>query len=433
MLHNLVDSELPEEEFQRQVRQRWAAFRRERFPRFGAPSDEKQGQIVPQFEFVGLWDTVGAYGLPFEELQRLLPLARLPNRNLSSIVICAYHALSLDDDRRSFHPILWNEGGTYDSKRIQQVWFPGVHSNIGGGYPKDKLSYVSLNWMVAQAKSLGLKFHDDHIKEFREQASAHGELYDPRAGLGCYYRYSPRPVTRLCNDAAHGVTIKCPKVHESTFKRIMEGRVAYGPIGVPLVYDLVLEKGDIIPGPCEAVEGVNGETKIVVTGSHGEPESQYLEDGDQAIRRATRMEAVWNLAWWRRIVYGLTVIFSLFLVALPLVAKLVSTKELLPELTSWLARYLGPILMAIGYVVPDWVETTWLRTFREEPVLFLIGAITVIVTMLIGSSLEKKIHSRASDIWHYKPTSKIPKWAENPKSTILYKLRSQYFPKSPYR
>ena len=205
----LVDPELPEQPFQREVLRRWDAFRRERFriilrrkpsPQTALREVEKQG-LVPEFEFVGLWDTVGAYGLPIDEIQHAIDLYIYPfsfsDRHLSSIVKCAYHALSLDDERRTFHPILWDESDPGERKRIQQVWFPGVHSNVGGGYPKDGLAYVSLEWMVTKAKKLGLRFLDAHLTEIKQQADAHDQLYNSRAGLGGYYRYAPRPVTTL--------------------------------------------------------------------------------------------------------------------------------------------------------------------------------------------------------------------------------------------
>ena len=96
---------------------------------------------------------VAAYGLPIEALTRALsrwfwPLD-LPTRELPEIVQRACHALSLDDERKTFHPILWNErtepraqpesdGKRYiRNERISQVWFAGSHANVGGGYPDD--------------------------------------------------------------------------------------------------------------------------------------------------------------------------------------------------------------------------------------------------------------------------------------------------------
>ena len=272
----LVHSTLAEEEFQAEILSRWVAFRRERFSRRERVLGIKPAQSAgrgPKFEFVGLWDTVSAYGLPIDELQYAVDLYIYPfsfrDRELSSKVKCAYHALSLDDERRTFHPILWNESNETDPARIQQVWFAGSHANVGGGYPKDGLAYVSLHWMVGKAEHLGLKFLDDDLREIREQASAHDDLYNSRAGLACYYRYSPRPVTTLCHDDINKVTIDCPKIHESVFQRIDGGRVEYGPIGIPPVYDVVLrENGAIIPGPRTGESGPGA--KGVATQPHGQ-------------------------------------------------------------------------------------------------------------------------------------------------------------------
>ena len=90
---------------------------------------------------------------------------------LAPIVQRACHALALDDERITFHPILLNERGqrhaSADKKgkryvaneRISQVWFAGSHANVGGGYPDDSLSYVSLCWMLKEAAACGLVFN----------------------------------------------------------------------------------------------------------------------------------------------------------------------------------------------------------------------------------------------------------------------------------
>jgi uncharacterized protein (DUF2235 family) len=130
-------------------------------------------------EFVGVWDTVAAYGLPIDELTRAVdyfiwPLS-MPDRDLNPRVKRAMHALSLDDERNTFHPQLWNEGrppkspctpapnegrtpAKIEDERLSQVWFAGVHSDVGGGYPDDGLSYVPLEWMMTGAKKAGVRF-----------------------------------------------------------------------------------------------------------------------------------------------------------------------------------------------------------------------------------------------------------------------------------
>jgi Uncharacterized alpha/beta hydrolase domain (DUF2235) len=122
----------------------------------------------------------------FPPLTSKIPDSSRYGGGISSIVKCAYHALSLDDERRTFHPVRWDESDPSDRARIQQVWFPGVHSNVGGGYPKDGLAYLSLEWMVTKAKVLGLRFIDAELTEIKQQTDPYDDLYDSRAGLSGY-------------------------------------------------------------------------------------------------------------------------------------------------------------------------------------------------------------------------------------------------------
>ena len=148
---------------------------------------------VPCIEFIGVWDTVAAYGLPIEELTRgidewVWPLS-MPNYQLHERVRCARHALSLDDERDSFHPLLWDEVAeekliqdkTKKVKpgRLQQVWFAGVHSNVGGGYADDSLSLVPLQWMMREAGDAGLRF-DLSVKQETGEARRRSPI--PSAG-----------------------------------------------------------------------------------------------------------------------------------------------------------------------------------------------------------------------------------------------------------
>ena len=129
-----------------------SAFRRLNDRLRGHAYDRSEYRPISDIRFVGLWDTVAAYGLPVEEMTRgisrwLWPLS-LPDRSLTPIVRRACHALSLDDERTTFQPFLWDEtrehrpqpnadGRRYtNDERISQVWFSGAHANVGGGYPE---------------------------------------------------------------------------------------------------------------------------------------------------------------------------------------------------------------------------------------------------------------------------------------------------------
>lgn len=195
-----------------------------------------------RIRFVGVWDTVDAVGMPIDELK--FPLEAGPrlllgrrgygfhDRQLADTVISARQALSLDDDRGTFHPNVWSTPHPRGNRQglcmdLDQVWFAGAHSNVGGGYPKDALAHVSLDWMLGECDALGadrLWLYGDstrptadvaatqppvhaHLTDdrghdwtiispartaFQQRAHAHGRQYQPRAGAGLFYRHRPR-------------------------------------------------------------------------------------------------------------------------------------------------------------------------------------------------------------------------------------------------
>ena len=178
-------------------------------------------QEVP-IQFVGVWDTVDAVGTPFhisDIINTAIHRFKFPDHKLSRNVLRACHALSLDDARESFHPLLWR-----DDPRVEQVWFAGVHSNVGGGYPKQGMSLVTLDWMMQKAAESGLRILPDDRKTYREHGSVDDKLYDSRAGLGVFYRWLPRDMAAICEKA----DVK-PVVHVSVMERIAHGTDDYAP------------------------------------------------------------------------------------------------------------------------------------------------------------------------------------------------------------
>jgi hypothetical protein len=90
---------------------------------------DRDANLDPAVRFVGVWDTVAAYGGPITELVRgfddwIRPLT-FKDRKLPDIVQVARHALALDDERDAFQPVPWDEPGGTDRGRLQQVWFAG--------------------------------------------------------------------------------------------------------------------------------------------------------------------------------------------------------------------------------------------------------------------------------------------------------------------
>jgi uncharacterized protein (DUF2235 family) len=110
---------------------------------------------VPNIRFVGVWDTVSSVGwidnplhVPYEANNPSIEIAR--------------HAVSIDEHRVFFRSHLWQRqvdpAKPHDPVNIQQVWFRGVHCDVGGGYPEAEsaLSKYPLEWMIEQAKATGL-------------------------------------------------------------------------------------------------------------------------------------------------------------------------------------------------------------------------------------------------------------------------------------
>src|ERR1700760_3555778 len=81
---------------------------------------------------------------------------KLPNNTEN-----AFQALALDERRNSFQPAVW-EKPPGNTTRLRQVWFPGVHSNVGGGYDDQELANITLAWMMAQLSPF-IDFYDDYI------------------------------------------------------------------------------------------------------------------------------------------------------------------------------------------------------------------------------------------------------------------------------
>jgi uncharacterized protein (DUF2235 family) len=117
-----------------------------------------------RIRFLGVWDTVGSLGIPALGLG----LSRLLNRRLefhdtrlSGAVDAAFQALAVDERRRPFAPALWEHDPPAGGQRVEQVWFSGDHSDVGGGHVTSALADIALLWMVDRARSCGLAFRDD--------------------------------------------------------------------------------------------------------------------------------------------------------------------------------------------------------------------------------------------------------------------------------
>jgi uncharacterized protein (DUF2235 family) len=118
---------------------------------------------VTHIKFIGVWDTVGALGVPLKWFQWDKKKYKFHDTTLSSIVQYAYHALAIDEQRGNFKPALWKQSMSKSKdfeQTMEQRWFAGAHSNVGGGYPNAGLSNIALTWMMEKAEGTGLAFED---------------------------------------------------------------------------------------------------------------------------------------------------------------------------------------------------------------------------------------------------------------------------------
>ena len=118
---------------------------------------DKVGSCKPHF--VGLWDTVSSVGWVENQLH-------LPYTASNSEIEHGRHAVALDERRAFFRTNLWWPGKapeTTGPKDIKQIWFPGVHCDVGGGYPEcqSALSKIPLKWMMDEAAALDLLFDEE--------------------------------------------------------------------------------------------------------------------------------------------------------------------------------------------------------------------------------------------------------------------------------
>jgi uncharacterized protein (DUF2235 family) len=370
---------------------------------------------VNKIAFVGVWDTVGAYGMPIDELTRgidkwVWPLS-MPSYVLSAKVKVARHALALDDERDTFHPLLWDEvaeqklieEGKVDSNRMQQVWFAGMHSDVGGGYPDDALAYVPLDWMMREAAATGLCFKQRVVVEVRRARNEFGPMHDSRHGLAGYYRYQPRKISAMMHspdptclimrdpDPNGRGRLTSVKVHESVLKRIMEGPDRYAPIVLPERHEVVQQDGSIV-----------GSSEV------------------ETPKWAMRQEWVWDDVWRRRVTYFTTVGVSLAVALLPLVQQAFP-----PSACVGPQCLLTPVITGIGSFLPGFAQP-WIEAFGLWPGLFA-GLVAAIALLLLQSGgLQQRIKDGMGELWRVSSRQAAPDTAERSKSWV-YLLRTNRF------
>jgi uncharacterized protein (DUF2235 family) len=143
--------------------------------------------------FLGVWDTVGALGIPVGFLGELSGLVhRFHDTAPSRIIKHGAQALAIDEYRDEFVPTLWT-GKAPAGSTIEQVWFAGCHSDVGGGYSDRELADIPLLWMVDRAKAAGLKLDETTpgLLPTPQSINVRGPIHDPRKGWSAKDRLTP--------------------------------------------------------------------------------------------------------------------------------------------------------------------------------------------------------------------------------------------------
>jgi uncharacterized protein (DUF2235 family) len=166
----------------------------------------------PRAKFIGVWDTVGALGIPIGGLFQLVNRRwSFHDMTLSSWVDNAFQALAIDERRKPFRPSVWDQSSNANGQVLEQVWFAGVHSNVGGSYPNAGLSDITLLWMISKAEVCGLAVNRNCIATVdKPKPDPFGRLYDSQTiwykitGLGDYIR----PIGQKANETVASTAIE---------------------------------------------------------------------------------------------------------------------------------------------------------------------------------------------------------------------------------
>lgn len=425
----------------------------------------------PVLRFLGVWDTVAAYGGPVTEITRAIdnwiwPLS-MPNYQLNESIVCARHALALDDERDSFHPLLWDEvaekefedkaaraqrealararaaraaGDAAERRasvekaleargrklkfrhRLQQVWFTGMHSDVGGGYPDESLSYVSLLWMIEEAEKAGLRTLDVVTERYVAMANGYGPIHDSRQGLSAYFRYQPRKVAAWIEPPGRDDRIVCAtlslrdptisdrkgrprglllstRVHESVIARIAAGTDKYAPLSLPETFDII-PAGRLGEQQPQAVQGggltarerdlLRRKTNRLVTKALVD----RLSERRAARNRADRLERVWNYVWVRRVSYFITLALTLLLVTMPVWIGRAPEPPILADGRTWMGGIIGLLALLLPGFASDWIQV-----YADNPFYFVGLGLSILISYMFSNWLERVLRDRARDVW----------------------------------
>jgi hypothetical protein len=270
----------------------------------------------------------------------------------------ACQAVGLDEERKSFKPVLWRQQPG-DEARIEQVWFPGVHSNVGGGYPRQGISLVTLDWMMRKAEEHDLRFLEPQRSMYRDTTDVDDKLYDSRAGFGVVYRLQPRNPERLCR-----INNIPPKVHRTAFQRIARNTEGYAPGSVPPDSEVVTSSSPSIAEPVRELV------------------ASYHAGRGPLLERERPARILGWAAYWMMMTTIIAFVFMMFS----------TMSNDLPSSVDWRAHALS-LVKAVS--ISNWFGIV-ARTAWHYPWILAAACVAFLVTLRVDRHLDE----RYSEFWH---------------------------------
>jgi uncharacterized protein (DUF2235 family) len=307
---------------------------------------------------VGVWDTVAALGGPqrtditgpisflldkvlnvIDWIIELLWPHRFYNYALTKNIENAYQALAIDDERTSFWPLVWTEPKAGSKQVVEQTWFSGMHSNIGGGYAREGMANVTLEWMLVRAAKLGLEFRPGVLKEAKHRSNAKGLMYDSRGGFARFYRYHPREISSLCKATITGPV----RIHNSVIGRLERQIDNYTPKQIPDEFAVVETELDS-----------DGKGKI----------EYHMNPGSMPGWKELRKTANRNITHRKRV-------YAVFLIAVLFIVGVAIKFWIHPPPPSGRSGLLGHIADFLNYILPKMFDGLIEFSVVQRPFYFL--------------------------------------------------------------
>lgn len=366
-----------------------------------------------KIEFMGIWDTVSALGSPqIPPLDKILDIIK-PHKfydlEPENCVKNVYHAIAVDDERRTFWPLVWDESKFNGT--IEQVWFPGMHSNVGGGYNRQELANVTFDWMVerlashkvnSKPRNGGLDLKPDAINDACQNANPFGLMYDSREGLAIFYRYYPRPIQELCEK----ILIEPIKIHDSVIHRMKYETAGYAPIQLPDQFDVVATRNSDVKKPPESksFKRVSAPIDMKAEDSNSKEKDKTFESFKKSATNLIKERI--NLY---KIFLSVSIILILFSLVLWIKSPLMSSTEIeIWRDASCLNWALGHIADTLRYVLPDFFNGFITFIVILYPICLLI--LGVVVWLFL--SKRRKLIDGQEEVRSEMRKSVVAKWKQ---------------------